>query len=886
MLELRNVYKRFSGIPAVAGASFSAQPGEVTGYLGPNGSGKSTTMKMIAGLMDPTSGEILFESKPIRQDLIAYKQRMGYVPEEPHLYTHLSGIEYLSMVAQLRTCPSYPPPSRSTDSSTSSISTATATSPSRPTRKECARRSCSPRHSSTIPISSYSTNPSPDSTSAPRSSCAASFRSSPAAARSSSSASRILETVELHLAPTSSSCIAAKSSPTIRSNISGPSCPCPRSKKSSPSSPSSKTQPQSRGRSPTSSMSEKTSTPHEARHFERLQFGVLYREFRLRVVDLELLSTDGDTTKLLGQIASLLLGFSFLVSLPILLLGAGRMPPEPTWTMEHFLIATTMVVVGLFAVLSWDSAFPDRRDVLVLGPLPVRTQTLFFAKLGAFAASLALPVLALNVFAGLLWPMLFSPAGSGFLGVIRALAAYWLTVLAAATFVSGFTLLIQGAATQLLPRQLFLRVSALLQVLTFCLFLTMYVLEPSLESVAARTAPANQHLLACLPTYWFLGLFQQLNGSMDSGFIPLASRAWIGLGITIFGAGATILLAYFRSLRKIVEQPDILPGSRHGTWSPSLGDNLQTAARYYRLAADAQPTTPHHPMFLSRRRVHHHARLPQPLAGQPENRPHLRHRTSKRTLPGRKHPDDVRRRRGCAYRLRVPHHPPRQLDLPHHRNPQRSALHQSATPHIPVTRRRSGLGNLRRSLLHYLAVAAGRPASALLRIARNYPLRTCHLPLPQSPLHLLLPARQRKCAIRILDILRAARALTPFCGYGMGDGLQRPATTAVLVLALSGAAIAARWRTTDSAKSAEAMQFNESDNKGIVSLNLGSDVAILRTSGVPHSSHPLARMGWQWSRSVLSEAVKPAASTRSPSAPAAAKHPYDFPQHSQASRLP
>jgi ABC-2 type transport system ATP-binding protein len=105
MLELRNVYKRFSGIPAVAGASFIARPGEVTGYLGPNGSGKSTTMKMIAGLMDPSAGEILVEGKPIQQDLIAYKQRMGYVPEEPHLYTHLSGIEYLSMVAQLRDLP-------------------------------------------------------------------------------------------------------------------------------------------------------------------------------------------------------------------------------------------------------------------------------------------------------------------------------------------------------------------------------------------------------------------------------------------------------------------------------------------------------------------------------------------------------------------------------------------------------------------------------------------------------------------------------------------------------------------------------------------------------------------------------------------------------------
>src|SRR5579872_5129208 len=105
MLELRNVCKRFSGIAAVDNVSFQARPGEITGYLGPNGSGKSTTMKMITGLIEMTSGEILFNGKPIDDDLISYKRRMGYVPEEPYLYNHLSGVEYLSMVADLRGLP-------------------------------------------------------------------------------------------------------------------------------------------------------------------------------------------------------------------------------------------------------------------------------------------------------------------------------------------------------------------------------------------------------------------------------------------------------------------------------------------------------------------------------------------------------------------------------------------------------------------------------------------------------------------------------------------------------------------------------------------------------------------------------------------------------------
>ncbi len=108
MLQLRRVSKLYAGIPAVDDVSFCARPGEVTGYLGPNGSGKSTTMKMITGLLERSAGEILFGGKPIEEDLIGYKRRMGYVPEEPNLYNHLSGAEYLTMVAQLRGLPAKP----------------------------------------------------------------------------------------------------------------------------------------------------------------------------------------------------------------------------------------------------------------------------------------------------------------------------------------------------------------------------------------------------------------------------------------------------------------------------------------------------------------------------------------------------------------------------------------------------------------------------------------------------------------------------------------------------------------------------------------------------------------------------------------------------------
>ena len=108
MLQLRNVSKHYSGVLAVNNVSFSAGAGEITGYLGPNGSGKSSTMKMIAGLIDMTSGEILFNGRSIADDVMSWKRQMGYVPEEPYLYGHLTGLEFLLMVGQLRELPSAP----------------------------------------------------------------------------------------------------------------------------------------------------------------------------------------------------------------------------------------------------------------------------------------------------------------------------------------------------------------------------------------------------------------------------------------------------------------------------------------------------------------------------------------------------------------------------------------------------------------------------------------------------------------------------------------------------------------------------------------------------------------------------------------------------------
>lgn len=674
-----------------------------------------------------------------------------------------------------------------------------------------------------------------------------------------------------------------------------------------------------------------------------IQFRVLYREFLFRIVDLELLAPEGDMSKLLGQFAALLLIVSLWIMLPAVAAAAG--PPSEvallfTWTAEHFLIATTMLAVGLFAVLSWESMFPDRRDVLVLTPLPIRGPTLFFAKIAAVATALSVTVVALNIFPSLGAPFAFSGAltmpplkydpaaapvraadlqavlerdleearepdgmltlgqnagitigvvehgsrnvfsfgtakpdsifeiasisktftglllaqmvvegkvrldepvrellpsgtvskpqgseitlldlathhsglpgmpdnfspadthnpyadyhaanlyaylakrgvgkrghpgftysnlGVGLLGqalanrtgttypkllqqeiagplemndttvvlsreqrerfiqgysgnsrhdrvrawdldalagaggihstaadmlnyleaqlhpekfgalaaalaeshrlrndmtdeqrialawiyvpnsgifehngatagftsyaffdpnrdyaavvlintgpnmalsatqlgehirerlagtravslappvvpgagglwnVLRSFGAYWIALFASAAFVFCFVLTLQGLA-QLLPRQIYLRVSSFLQLACFCLFLTVYFLQPPFAGPDALADSSG--LIPWLPSYCFFSLFQQLNGPLPNLLAPLAQRAWIALAISVCGAVASYLICYFRTLRKIAEQPDIQPAVRRLRWLPRFGNSLQTA---------------------------------------------------------------------------------------------------------------------------------------------------------------------------------------------------------------------------------------------------------------------------------------------------------------------
>jgi len=101
LIETRNLVKKYGDKVAVNDVSFSVNGGEVFGFLGPNGAGKTTTIKMIVGLLQPTSGSVNVAGYDVQVQPLQAKASSGYVPDTPNLYAKLTGRELLRFVGDL-----------------------------------------------------------------------------------------------------------------------------------------------------------------------------------------------------------------------------------------------------------------------------------------------------------------------------------------------------------------------------------------------------------------------------------------------------------------------------------------------------------------------------------------------------------------------------------------------------------------------------------------------------------------------------------------------------------------------------------------------------------------------------------------------------------------
>lgn len=101
MLEIKNVTKKYNNKVANDNINLVIKDGEIFGFIGPNGAGKSTLIKSIVGLNNFDSGEIVFNNMTMKNNEMEFKKALAYIPDNPDLYEHLSGIKYLNFICDV-----------------------------------------------------------------------------------------------------------------------------------------------------------------------------------------------------------------------------------------------------------------------------------------------------------------------------------------------------------------------------------------------------------------------------------------------------------------------------------------------------------------------------------------------------------------------------------------------------------------------------------------------------------------------------------------------------------------------------------------------------------------------------------------------------------------
>lgn len=280
----------------------------------------------------------------------------------------------------------------------------------------------------------------------------------------------------------------------------------------------------------------------------------------------EMTSTEGDLKLGIGGILALLVMPGAI--LPLLLLpkyssfihwlvgqthfdfNAASIPDK------YMLLTLTMIVTGIVAVLKWDGLFLDRLDYANLMPLPLKTASIFWAKLIALVLFVGLFVVALNAASAILFPLVVLESQTSSMLFLRFTFAHAAATIAGSIFVFCFFLAIAGLLMTLLPYRWFRRISTVVQLVSVVALATLLFSTPEIGSHVANAAGEVLPSFHWLPTVWFIGLYQTLLGTTDPGFHALAARAAVALCTTVAASLLFYAACYWRQFRRIPEITD------------------------------------------------------------------------------------------------------------------------------------------------------------------------------------------------------------------------------------------------------------------------------------------------------------------------------------------
>lgn len=295
---------------------------------------------------------------------------------------------------------------------------------------------------------------------------------------------------------------------------------------------------------------------------QRSQFSLLVRLFLERFFNHETASPDGDgkTRLVLLACAAGMPGFVVALYLwPVYHPFLGWPPgskatgPPPYWIQinhHFFFVLYSFVVMGLITVFEWDLFFPDQLDVLVLGPLPLRSATVFVARVAAIAVFIFGFLFDANFLAPLVLPAATDPPN-----LPRFLAGHLAGVFLAGLFASATVLALQGVLLALLGESLVRKVSLALQALLVTVLVVLLLLFPVLSAVAPALLQSGSRAALWFPPFWFLGVDQSLlsGAAAPPVFHRLAQTACMAVLLVCVVAVAAYPLAYLRRVRRLVE---------------------------------------------------------------------------------------------------------------------------------------------------------------------------------------------------------------------------------------------------------------------------------------------------------------------------------------------
>jgi hypothetical protein len=307
---------------------------------------------------------------------------------------------------------------------------------------------------------------------------------------------------------------------------------------------------------------------------ERQPFRVLTRHFFRQFVDNDLISPGSDLHGVLSKLAGLLVIPVVFYSFR-LLLTYGRpfwdyTVLEPlSWPDKCTFVMLSLVVIGLVTVLEWDALHLDRRDSTALGSLPIRSQTIVWAKLVALGRFLIMCSIPLTLVGALTFPFIMHAGwSSGVSAGLWTVAGHSAATFAAAAFAFFAVLALHGMMHLFVGQRALRRVSPFIQSALTLGFVVALLILPFIASSTPALKRGASGAAGYAPQMWFMGLYQTISGQGDADWRLLAWRGAIALAVVGVVAIVSNVLAYRRVLGTTLEA--VQAGTPRRSWLAGL----------------------------------------------------------------------------------------------------------------------------------------------------------------------------------------------------------------------------------------------------------------------------------------------------------------------------